>query len=196
MDPIHFFAGKVADSGVIMAESPDSPSLAIMIEPDRLVRLLDDHATALELYAAQWADSPADVVQEAFIRLAGQSPVPDRVLPWLYRVVRNTAISAARSAGRRRKHEQNAAELNRSWFEENGHNPLDAELATRALRKLETFSREVVIARIWGGLSFEEIGETCGVSSSTAHRRYESAMRQLRKELGESCPMNFESLTN
>lgn len=165
-----------------------------MIDPDQLVRFLDDHAAALELYAAQWAESPADVVQEAFIKLAGQSPEPNRVLPWLYRVVRNAAISAARSAGRRRRHEQNAAARNADWFEENGHNPLDAETATRALRDLEESHREVVIARIWGGLSFEEIGEAFGVSSSTAHRRYESALQQLRKQLGESCPTNFESL--
>ena len=48
----------------------------LMIDPDRLVRLIDDHAAALELYAAQWSVSPADVVQDALIRLAEQSPLP------------------------------------------------------------------------------------------------------------------------
>lgn len=117
-------------------------------------------------------------------------------MPWLYRVVRNGAISAARSAGRRKKHEQNAAAEMTPWFEVNGHNPVDAETATRALQQLDDFHREVVIARLWGGLSFEEIGEACSISSSTAHRRYEQAIHALRKALGESCPVNFESLTN
>ena len=96
--------------------------------------------------------------------------------------------------GRRRKHERNAAAQTAFWFEENNHNPLDAETAAAALKTLDSEQREIVIARIWGGLSFEEIGETCGVSSSTAHRRYESGLRELRKQLGESCPTNFESL--
>jgi RNA polymerase sigma factor (sigma-70 family) len=164
-----------------------------MIDPDRLVRLLDDHAAALELYAAQWAGNPADVVQEAFIRLAEQSPLPDRILPWLYTVVRNGAISAARAAVRRNKHERNAAELHGAWFDEDPLAPIDAQTATAALRDLPDEFREVLVARIWGGLSFDEIGELTGASSSTAHRRYESALRKLRVKLGVSCEKTCET---
>jgi hypothetical protein len=46
------------------------------MDPERLVSLFDKHAAALELYAAQWADAPADIVQEAFIRLVQQDPMP------------------------------------------------------------------------------------------------------------------------
>lgn len=166
-----------------------------MIDSDRLARLLDHHAAALELYAAQWAESPADVVQEAFIRLAAQSPVPEHILPWLYRVVRNAAISAARSTNRRTKHERTAAGLNRPWFTTDDGAPIDAEAATQALQELDDEFREALVARIWGGLSFEEIGEVTGVSSSTAHRRYESALRKLRIRLGISCETNSETLT-
>jgi RNA polymerase sigma-70 factor (ECF subfamily) len=164
-----------------------------MIDPDRLVRLLDDHAAALELYAAQWADSPADVVQEAFIRLAEQAPLPDRILPWLYTVVRNGAISATRAATRRNKHERNAAELHGSWFDQDAMAPIDAQTATAALRDLPEEFREVLVARIWGGLSFEEIGELTGASSSTAHRRYESGLRKLRVKLGVPCEKTCET---
>ena len=100
-----------------------------MISAELLVRLVDDHAAALELYAAQWAESPADVVQIAFIRLASQPVVPDNVRAWLYRVVRNGAISAARSASRRRRHEMFAASLTGSWFQRNDDNEIDAQNA-------------------------------------------------------------------
>ncbi len=164
-----------------------------MIHTDQLVRLLDDHAAALELYAAQWAESPADVVQEAFIRLAEQVPLPERIVPWLYRVVRNGAISAARSSHRRSRHERNAAGINALWFEPDEEAPLDSKTATELLKELPEEFREVVVARIWGGLSFEEIAELTGASSSTAHRRYESALRKLRVKLGVSCPKTCET---
>ncbi len=53
------------------------------IEPDVLGRLFDEHAAALALAARQWCDSPEDVAQEAFIQLARQKAIPERVVPWL-----------------------------------------------------------------------------------------------------------------
>ncbi|MHC5544342.1 RNA polymerase sigma factor, partial [Singulisphaera rosea] len=61
---------------------------------DLLGRLLDRHSAALELYARQWCDVPEDVVQEAFLKLSAQGLVPSRPAAWLFRVVRNGAISA------------------------------------------------------------------------------------------------------
>ena len=69
-------------------------------------------------------------------------------------------------------------------LEADGENPLDAELAARALEALPGEKREVVVARIWGGLTFEEIAEFADISSSEAHRRYEAALAVLRKSLG------------
>ena len=68
------------------------------MDHDWLGRLVDRHAAALELYARQWCDTPEDVVQEAFLKLAGQRPLPDKPAAWLFRVVRNGALNA--SAGR------------------------------------------------------------------------------------------------
>ena len=68
------------------------------MRPELLGRLLDAHGAALELYAAQWTDAAADIVQEAFVELIRRNRVPDRTVPWLYRVVRNRAINAARAA--------------------------------------------------------------------------------------------------
>ena len=65
--------------------------------PETLARLVDDHAAALVLYARQWCSAPEDVVQEAFIKLVGQGKPPANPLPWLYRVVRNGALTALRT---------------------------------------------------------------------------------------------------
>ena len=154
-----------------------------MIDPRRLVRLLDDRAAALELYAAQWTECPADVVQEAFIRLAAQTQIPENVVPWLYRVVRNMAISARRSTNRRRRHEAAAASQSESWFLRSDGDEIDARAAAKAVGELEDNLREVVVARIWGGLTFDEIAELVDASSSTVHRRYEAALQQLRTRI-------------
>lgn len=154
------------------------------ISPELIARLFDRHAAALELFAAQWISAPADIVQEAFLQLVRQGRVPDRPAAWLYRVVRNGAISAVRRDARRHRNEQAAIGQARLRLEVDGESPIDAELAARALEALPDEKREVVIARIWGGLTFEEIGEFASISSSEAHRRYEAGLASLRKRLG------------
>ena len=62
-----------------------------------LSRNLDEHSAALVLFAQQWCATPEDVVQEAFIQLMQQRPLPNNVVGWLYRVVRNGAIGASRA---------------------------------------------------------------------------------------------------
>jgi RNA polymerase sigma-70 factor (ECF subfamily) len=155
--------------------------------PEVLARLVDEHAAALVLYARQWCDAPEDVVQEAFVKLAGQRPAPDRVLPWLYRVVRNGALSAARASRRRKRHETQAAARAPAWFVPSPTARLDGEAAALALQALPAEQRETVVAHLWGGLTFEQIGELTGTSSSTAHRRYLTALAALRERLEMPC---------
>jgi RNA polymerase sigma-70 factor (ECF subfamily) len=164
------------------------------ITPEFITRLFDRHAAALELYAAQWVRAPADVVQEAFLNLARQEREPDQPAAWLYRVVRNAAISAARSESRRVRNEQAAYRDEREWFEQTDADLIDARAAADAVRSLPDDEREVVIARIWGGLNFEEIAEVVEASSSTAHRRYESAIAKLRERLGVSWLTKADSI--
>lgn len=157
------------------------------IDPGRLARLLDEHGPALVLYARQWCATPEDVVQEALLRLVDQRPAPERVVPWLYRVVRNGAISAARSASRRTRRES-AAGARMPWFEPSEDQRLDAETAARALEELPDDQRETIVARIWGGLTLEEVAELTGTSTSTAHRRYQAGLAALRERMGVACP--------
>ncbi len=151
------------------------------LEPTDLGRLYREHAAALRLYARQWGDGGEDLVQEAFVRLAQQSPPPEQVLPWLYRVVRNAARMAQRTASRRRQREQRASKAE-AWFTTTGER-LDADEATRLLAELSLDLREVIVARLWGGLPFEDIAQLVGCSLPTAHRRYQTGLTQLRERL-------------
>jgi RNA polymerase sigma-70 factor (ECF subfamily) len=157
------------------------------MRPDDFVRLVDAHGPPLLLYARQWCDAPEDVVQEAFLKLAALRELPRAVVPWLYRVVRNAALDAAKGTRRRLRRESAAARPVR-WFVEPEIDGLDAAAAVAALQRLPAEEREAIVARLWGGLSFEQIAEVAGCSASTAFRRYSAGLDALRQELGVSCP--------
>jgi RNA polymerase sigma-70 factor (ECF subfamily) len=156
--------------------------------PEQLGRLVEQHAAALVLYARQWCAAPEDVVQEAFLKLMAEKQTPRDVLAWLYRVVRNAAVSALRSAQRRRRHETAAAERHPAWFAADRVGYLDAETAAAALRGLPLDEREAIVAHLWGKLTFEQIAAVAGCSSSTAHRRYLAGLSALRERLKVPCP--------
>lgn len=151
------------------------------METTVLGRLYRQNAPALRLYARQWGESGEDLVQEAFIRLAQQSPPPEQILAWLYRVVRNAALMAQRTATRRRQREQRASKPE-AWFTTT-EDRLDGDEATRLLAELPLELREVIVPRLWGGLTFEEIADLVGCSLATAHRRYQMGLAQLRERL-------------
>jgi RNA polymerase sigma factor (sigma-70 family) len=160
------------------------------MNPEDLGQLLDAHAPALVLFARQWCTVPEDVVQEAFIKLAGQRSVPGNPVAWLYTVVRNGARTAARSARRRKQHEEAVAERTCCWFTPSGASALDTELVTKTLHSLPIMLRETVVAHLWGGLTFEQVGSLTGVSASTAHRRYLGALEAIRERLRIECSEN------
>jgi RNA polymerase sigma factor (sigma-70 family) len=151
--------------------------------PEQLGRLYREHAAALRLYARQWPAGAEDLVQDAFVKLAQQTTAPDQVLPWLYRVIRNGALAAGRGEARRRRR-QGRVSASEVWFGPTD-DQLDAQEATRLLAELPLEQREVVVARIWGGLTFEEMAELVGCSLPTAHRRYQAGLAALRERLSE-----------
>jgi RNA polymerase sigma-70 factor (ECF subfamily) len=121
------------------------------------------------------------VVQESFIALARQRRLPDRIVPWLYRVVRNGAIAAARGARRRRRREA-LVSPGEAWFAATDDR-IDAQHATKLLGELDPQTREVIVARLWGGLTFEEIARLVGSSLSTVHRQYQAGLNRLQERL-------------
>jgi RNA polymerase sigma-70 factor (ECF subfamily) len=150
--------------------------------------LLERHGAALALYAQQWTDTPEDCVQDAFLELSRLTKPPENVVAWLYRVVRNRAISRRRSAQRRARREALALRLRPREGESASAEPaVDPGELAAALEALPEVQREIVVARTWGGLTFEEIAALVGCSTSAAHRRYEAALAFLRKRLGDPC---------
>jgi RNA polymerase sigma-70 factor (ECF subfamily) len=154
-------------------------------------RLFAAHAARLVLYARQWLDRSVaeDVVQEAFIRLLEQRKHLENPKAWLYRTVRNGAISQLRSHRRRLEREHNSA-ADELWFEPHGNHWLDGASARAALEALPHAQREVIVLRIWGQMTLKEVAAVSGSTTSTVFDQYRAGLVALRKSMGVSCNRN------
>ena len=117
------------------------------------------------------------------IELARQPELPAEPVAWLYRVVKFRAINLHRGEQRRYERERAVANQREPFFIHNPASDFEADSVEAALRKLPEQSREIVVARIWGGLSFEQIAELTNLSSSSAHRRYRASLAELKQFL-------------
>ena len=143
-------------------------------------RLVHDWTRRLVLFAHQWTDSADDVVQEVFLKLYRLQTPPDDAVAWLFKVTRNDALNCRRSETLRTRRENVVASAKPDWFEPNEDDRLD--LAEK-LRELPGELREIVVARLWGELTFEQIATTTETSMATAYRRYHEAIELLRSRM-------------
>ena len=149
------------------------------IDTRHLKQIFEDYGPALVLYARQWCVHPEDALQEAMIELAQQTGTPPDPVAWLYQAVRFRAINLSRGEMRRERTQRNAASESPGWFVSDPAAELQAGELQQALARLPDLEREIVIARNWGELSFEQIGQLVDRSSSAVHRRYQSALARL-----------------
>ena len=139
------------------------------------------------LYARQQTRCEADaedVLQLALVKTwkTHDSAPNEKVLSLAYTNVRRCAIDLARSNQRRTIREEFAMrEMGEtiSWFEL----PEDDEsrLLQVAMTKIPEKFREVLTLKIWGDLTFQQIGETLEISANTAASRYRYGLEALRK---------------
>lgn len=160
-----------------------------LIDPTRLSRWFDAYSKALVLYARQWlATEPAeDVVQEVFVRLFSEQAEPANIKAWLFRSVRNAAISGVRSRRRRVKYERQRAADRPAWFDSRPDDLIDAAAAQSALCYLPDDQREVIVLRIWAGMTLAEASDVTGEPVSTLFSRYRAGLAALRKAMEVSC---------
>lgn len=153
-------------------------------------RWLEVHAGRLLLFARQQCCAAADaedLLQEALVEawsrgVAADGPPP---LPLVYRTIRRRAIDQARSADRRQRRETEASALGPAWFESDEAAGDDARETQELVATLPAEQREVLTMKIWGELTFREIGEALDIPANTAASRYRYALEALRKTVEE-----------
>ena len=144
----------------------------------------------LLLCARQWTRSVADaedVVQEAFVRFwRHQRGLPGEPMALLVTSLRRAAFDLARRDGRRSAREERAqmgGDEPVSWFQA----PIERDerriAIEEAMQRIPPEQREVLVLKIWGELTFEQIAAELGLSPNTAASRYRYALAALRQEL-------------
>jgi RNA polymerase sigma-70 factor, ECF subfamily len=150
---------------------------------------LDRHGTALVLFARQRARrgiDAEDIVQEAFIRFWRSRERATDPVAYLYTCVKHCALDWQRGQSRQTNREKAVARVEvEPMFE----GPLERDerqaAIAAALRELPENQREVLVMKIWGGLSFPQIAEVLEIKANTAASRYRYALAKLREQLAE-----------
>lgn len=146
----------------------------------------------LLLYARQRTgnlEDAEDLLQDALIRLWGyqaerQYRPPD--VPLAFSVLRLCAMDHGRKTGRReRKHRKiiEFAAYEEHWLDHGAEKDEEAEILRMAVQELSEKLREVIVMKVWGGLTFAQIADVLKVSQNTAASRYRYALEQLEKKL-------------
>jgi RNA polymerase sigma-70 factor (ECF subfamily) len=149
----------------------------------------DRHSAALILLARQWLPSRADaedVVQEAFVRFWRSRHRVAEPAAYLYACVKHCALDWLRGRKRQvRREEAHARPEAEAWFMDSLVQDERRAAIEAALGGLPENQREVLVMRIWGGLSFPQIAAALGISANTAASRYRYALAKLREQLAE-----------
>jgi RNA polymerase sigma-70 factor (ECF subfamily) len=140
-------------------------------------RLYEQHGRALLAYACAFLRDPSqaeDVLHHVFLQL-----LQDRVRTisspgYLFRAVRNRVLNHVRDRSRE-------VELNETaqWLESPSCSTETALALQSALGTLPQEQREVIALRVWGRMTFEEIGAVVDASPNTAASRYRYGLAKL-----------------
>ncbi len=143
--------------------------------------LYREHAPSLLAYARSFgldAATAEDVLHQVFLRVFENAEALKEPRPYLFRAIRNTSLNRVRDGSR----DVELAE-NEPWFAVKEYDPVHEVDLRRALAALPPDQRGVVMLHVWGGLSFEEVGEVVDISPNTASSRYRYALASLRRVL-------------
>lgn len=181
---------QMAGAATLPCESHLSQNMEESAEHISWKEWLHQHGGRLLLCARQWTRSVADaedVVQEAFVRFwRHQRKLGGDPMGLLLTSIRRAAFDLARHNQRRTARESAADGLfldGESLFEPLPQDDARRQAIEAALRDLSSEQRQVLVLKIWGERTFDQIGTELGISPHTAASRYRYALSALRKKL-------------
>jgi RNA polymerase sigma-70 factor (ECF subfamily) len=128
-------------------------------------------------------DITSTVFMKAFDGIGTFRPDRGNFSSWLYRIARNAVIDHYRSF-------KAAADIEDAWdISANVDIERDTDVAAKLeevrqfLSQLPRQQRDVVVMRVWDGLSHKEIAEILGISEANAKMTYSRAMARIHKEI-------------
>jgi RNA polymerase sigma-70 factor (ECF subfamily) len=150
-------------------------------DQDEVRRLYEVHGRALLAYACAFLHDPSeaeDVLHQVFLQLLGHGATGISSPGYLFRAVRNRALNQLR--GRSREVALDGVlDGGVQWLESPSASTETALALQSALGRLPQEQREVIVLRVWGQMTFEEVAGVVGVSPNTAASRYRYGLAKL-----------------
>jgi len=167
--------------------------------PTDLERLYQEHRQGLftlALAITRNEHRAEDAVHEAFVRMfRREGRGMNDPAAYAYSAVRNAAIDQVRRDSRRKDKQGSIFDVGEtSGIESKSSNgeagPVDTALdnekraaVVKALDQLSEAQRDVIVMKIYGQLTFDQIGEALGEQLSTVASRYRRGLGRLKDEL-------------
>ena len=182
-----------------MSESPRVINPAALL----LRSAMSDFEIPLTKYAVSILgdlEQARDVVQDTFLKLYKQDPekVRKKVKSWLFTVCRNHCYDLIK----RNRRTSNLGEDEISYIASNDDNPFQVisffegreeidekiNILYSLIEELPSRQREVMRLKFQANLSYKEIAETIGISTSNVGFVMHSALKKLRDDMKEKFP--------
>jgi len=161
--------------------------------------IFDQYGSKMLLFARQFVPNQADaedIVQDAFRRYWKSNHLEgENTISLLFGSVRWAALDHIRQNERRRKRETLASQDDRAlndchMFERSIEKTELSDQVEAALQRLSDSQRQIVVLKVWGEMTYEQIGQTLGISQNTASSRYRYALDALRRVIRKDCYVN------
>lgn len=144
-----------------------------------------DELFAYALARSGEASAAGDVIHGVFCRLLAASELPEELRPYVFRAIRNAAIDMHRADAVRERASAMLQTLN-------GCTPperiAEQEEVAHWLTLLSEDEHEVVVLKIFSGLTFREIAEMRAVSANTAASWYRRGIEKIRNHIESESP--------
>ena len=164
----------ICDKAIIAYAKGDSDALSVIY--DCMAKMI--MATALAITDSR--EDAEDVLQDTMIgvaRFAGSYKKGTNAKAWILAIARNRALDVVRKRSRNltleEADEQPQPEKGFAGFE-----------AMDMLKILDETERQLILFRLYTGLSYKEISAIMEISVAAAQKRYQRAIAKLRKSEG------------
>ena len=164
------------------------------LETDWIGDVLEEYQAGLIRYAMRITgdlEKARDVVQDTFLQLCKQQParIKGHLAPWLYTVCRNRALDVQRKESRMTVLQEVDGFMAVDPAQSPARQVETREMVTEvlgALNQLTPNQQEVIRLKFQAGLSYREIGQITGLSTSNVGFQIHTGIKKLRQKIASS----------
>lgn len=141
-------------------------------------------------------DLTTDIFMKAMERINQFDEAKGSFSCWLYRIARNAVIDHVRTRKETVDLENAFGISSASHPDQDADTRMSFDRVMGALSSLKDDQYDIVIMRLWDGLSHQEISEILGMTESNAKQIFSRTVRHLRSEYGQTILIALICLTD